>query len=163
MLLIARSINDFPFSELMRIYIEGNRENASEFYSECSEGEGLLRAEQDFYHYLHDVFFQTEGAFYCMWQEEDRLVSALRIEPYRDSVLLEALETAPEDRRHGYAECLIRAVSAQLNGTVIYSHVSKRNIPSLRVHENCGFSRILEYASYIDGSVNEYCCTFRLA
>ena len=35
----------------------------------------------------------------------------------------------------------------------IYSHVSKKNAPSLAVHKKCGFRQVLDYAKYIDGSV----------
>lgn len=119
----------------------------------------LELAEQDFYQYLREVFFPVPGAVYCIWQEENAYVSALRLEPYRDGLLLEALETAPGERRRGYAEALIRAVLERFAPTKIYSHVGKRNYPSLKTHEKCGFRRALDYAVYVDGSVNRHCCT----
>jgi len=74
-----------------------------------------------------------------------RYVSALRLEPYRDGLLLEALETAPEQRRKGFAAALIRAVQCFLEGkTKLYSHVDKRNLSSLKVHEKCGFRIVSE-------------------
>lgn len=157
MLHIAKSLRELDFSALMEVYIAGNQENAEERYSDLPEGQGLLQAEQDFYQYLWEVFFATPGAFYAIWQENGRYVSALRLEPYKDGLLLEALETAPDKRRKGYAEALIRSI---LSGRgKIYSHVHKRNAPSLRIHEKCGFRRISENAAYIDGSVNDRCCT----
>ena len=105
------------------------------------------------------MFFKTEGAYYLIWEEAGRYVSALRLEPYRDGLLLEALETAPEQRRKGYAAKLMSAAQEFVGDTKLYSHVHKRNIPSLNVHDFCGFHRILEYAVYTDGSVNDRCCT----
>ena len=157
MLYIARSMRELNFAALMEVYIEGNRENAAENYPDLPEGQGLLQAEQSFYQYLREDFFRVPGAYYAIWQEAGRYVSALRLEPYRDGLLLEALETAPEQRRKGYAEVLIRA--ALPGQGKVYSHVHKRNIPSLRIHEKCGFRRISEQAVYIDGSVNDRCCT----
>lgn len=159
MLCIASSLKDLNFSALMDVYIEGNQENAAEAWPELPEGPAILQAEQTFYQYLHDDFFTVDGAFYALWQEDGAYISALRLEPYRDGLLLEALETAPAHRRRGYAAKLILAVLAHIGRGKIYSHVSKRNLASLRVHEKCGFSRILEYAVYIDGSVNQNACT----
>lgn len=159
MLLLARSMRELSFSRLMEVYIEGNLENANEFWPDLPLGEKLLRAEQDFYQYLNEVFFTTPGAIYAVLEEGGKYISALRLEPYRDGLLLEALETLPVLRRKGYAETLIRAVQVRCGGTKIYSHVGKWNEASLRVHEKCGFRRIQEYAAYIDGSVNNRCCT----
>ena len=159
MLILARSIRDLSFSRLMEVYIEGNLENAEEFYPDLPEGQKLMQAEQDFYQYLNEVFFKISGAVYAIWEEQCAYVSALRLEPDRDGLLLEALETAPSRRRQGYAEKLIRAVQEQFPNQRFYSHVSKKNVASLRVHEKCGFCRISEYAAYIDGSVNQRACT----
>lgn len=157
MLKIASAWKDLNFSQLMAVYAESNRENGEEFYPQLSGGEQLLQAEQDFYQYLQESFFRTEGAYYALWTENGIYVSALRIEPYKDGVLLEALETAPEYRRRGYAKALVQAVLAREKK--VYSHVGKRNAGSLKVHERCGFRRISEQAVYIDGSVNGKCCT----
>lgn len=152
MLLIVGALRELDFSALMDVYIEGNLEKAE-------DGISLLEAEQDFYLYLQEVFFATPGAVYCIWQECGQYVSALRLEPYRDGWLLEALETAPEQRRKGFAEKLMRAVLALHPNRRVYSHVGKRNVASMGVHEKCGFRRILEHAVYIDGSVNDRACT----
>lgn len=157
MLKIVRALKELNFSQLMEVYAESNRENGEEFYPQLSAGERLLQAEQDFYIYLRESFFRTEGAYYALWVENGSYVSALRIEPYKDGVLLEALETAPDHRRRSYAKQLIQAV---LKGEKkVYSHVGKGNAPSLKVHGACGFQRISEQAMYIDGSVNGKCCT----
>ena len=84
----------------------------------------------------------------------------LRLEPYRDGLLLAALETHPQMRRKGYAVKLILEVMTYAKELSIYSHVSKKNIASLRTHEKCGFERIMEYAVYADGSVNDKSYTF---
>ena len=152
MMRIAGSLREINFALLMEVYIEGTMEKA------C-EGLSLREAEQDFYVYLHDDFFRQKGSVYCVWEENGVYLSALRMEPYKDGWLLEAFETAPTQRRKGYGEKLLRQVVALPEYEKIYSHVHKRNIPSLRLHEKCGFRRISEQASYIDGSVNSYACT----
>ena len=157
MLHIVKSMAQLDFSRLMAVYEEGNRENAEELYPELPGGQALLQAEQDFYQYLRECFFATHGAYYAVWVENGDYRSALRIEPYKDGVLLAALETHPQYRRRGYAEKLIRDVLAMENK--IYSHVSKKNKASLAIHEKCGFTRISEQAAYIDGSVNAKSCT----
>lgn len=159
MLYIAKSLRDLNFGALMEVYREGNLENAKEFWPELPQGQGILWAEQEFYQYLREDFFSTDGGVYALWQENEKYISALRLEPYRDGLLLEALETAPEYRRRGYAGRLILAVLSQLQPKKVYSHVSKQNTASLSVHEKCGFQRILDYAVYIDGSVNQRAVT----
>ena len=156
MLYLAHSLSQLHFGSLMTVYGESNRENGREFWPEEPEMRQIQLAEEDFYRYLSQVFFQTRGAVYAVWEKNGRYVSALRLEPYRDGLLLEALETALELRRKGYAAALIRAVQGFLEGkTKLYSHVDKRNLPSLKVHETCGFRRVADFAVYVDGSVNQ--------
>ena len=152
MLQIARKMSELDFASLMEVYEEGNRENGEELWPELPEGLQILRAEQAFHQYLRECFFATPEAVYCVWQEKGRSVSALRLEPYQDGLLLEALETAPSFRRMGYACRLLEAVLRQFGQQKIYSHVSKRNTASLRTHEKCGFHRVADHAAYADGS-----------
>lgn len=160
MICIAKSLQELDFCQLMEVYEEGNQENGMEFWPDLPQGQQILRAEQDFYQYLRECFFTTEGAVYALWEVDGAYVSALRLEPYQDGLLLEALETAPQHRRMGYASQLIRAVLEQVGEQKVYSHVSKRNTASLRTHASCGFHRILEHAVYADGSVLTSSCTF---
>lgn len=122
----------------------------------------LYPEDQDLWEYLSQVFFRTPGARYCLWEEGDRLCSALRLEPYADGLLLAGLVTAPACRRRGYARSLIRAVQETLpEDTRLYSHVSRRNNASLAAHAACGFTVISRCARYIDGSVDSRAVTLR--
>lgn len=159
MLRVFYSLRQLPFGDLMEVYEEGNRENGAEFWPELPQGQQILRSEQDFYQYLQQVFFQTQNTAYYTWEINGKIVSALRLEPYRDGLLLEALETAPEYRRKGYAKALMTAVLEEVGHCRIYSHVGKKNLASLKTHLACGFLRISEQAVYADGSVNDRCCT----
>ena len=160
MILEIRSIKDIAFQELMNVYLEGNIENAKTFYPKMDASAGILEAEQDFYAYLKDTFFQTDDARYYVLQEGGQYLSALRLEPYLDGYLLEALETAPMHRRKGYAKQLMDAVLSGINKPV-YSHVDKQNLPSLAIHRLCGFEIILDYAEYIDGTRRQNSYTLR--
>lgn len=154
MLYWAYKLQDLDFRQLMEVYEEGNLENAEIFYSDAPQNQWLRLAEEAFYQYLRDTFFRTPEAVYAIWIEDGRYVSALRLEPYRDGLLLEALETDPRHRDKGYAAALVCAVLKELKGKRVYSHVGKRNGASLAVHEKCGFYRISDTAAYIDGSVD---------
>lgn len=164
MLKIYTSIQGLDFGQLMAVYAQSNLENALELYPHEESNVAIMRVEQDFYCFLKEDFFETQGAFYAVWEHNGRYVSALRMEPYRDGNLLEALETAPAQRRKGYAKALIKAVTSYLreqSNRKVYSHVNKKNHASLKAHEACGFNRILEYAVYIDGSVMQNSCTLQ--
>ena len=156
MLLIMKRLEELDFSALMDVYMEGNLEKAEEY----GDG-GLLRAEREFYDYLREDFFRQQGAFYAVWTEQGEYVSALRLEPHKDGWLLEALETAPDCRRKGYAKMLMAAVVEQMGQVVIYSHVSKQNEASLRTHYACGFRKHLDYVVYLDGSVSRRAVTLK--
>ena len=156
MLLIMKRLEELNFSALMDIYVEGNLEKAEEY----GDG-GLLRAEREFYDYLREDFFRQQGAFYAVWQIAGRYVSALRLEPHSDGWLLEALETAPDYRKKGYAKALMIAVLEYMDQNIIYSHVSKRNEASLRTHYACGFQKHLDHVVYLDGSVSHRAVTLR--
>ena len=153
MLIIAKKLRDLDFRQLMDVYEEGNLENAAEFFLREPKEQWLLLAEQSFHQYLRECFFQTQGAYYCIWEADGRYVSALRLEPYQDGLLLEALETRPGCRNKGYASALISAVLEYVGDEKVYSHVSKRNTASRNVHIKCGFQKIHDHAVYADGSV----------
>ena len=156
MLLIMKRLEELDFSALMDVYMEGNLEKAEEY----GDG-GLLRAEWEFRDYLREDFFRQRNAFYAVWEEKGKYVSALRLEPHKDGWLLEALETAPDRRRKGYAKMLIGAVLELMGQTIVYSHVSKRNEASLRTHYACGFRKHLDYVVYLDGSVSRRAVTLK--
>lgn len=156
MLKMIHNMSELNFAELMAVYEEANRENGRELYADESENQQLLLAEQDFYNYLRNVFFVTPGAVYALWVPDGSYVAALRLEPYADGLLLAALETRPDARRKGNAENLINAVITYLiqrGSGKVYSHISKRNVPSIGVHNKCGFQIIKDHAVYADGSV----------
>lgn len=160
MLLIAKSLRELNFRQLMDVYAEGNEENALDQYPQLPAEQGMLEAEQDFYAYLQQSFFSTPGALYAVWSQEGCYVSALRLEPYRDGFLMEAVETAPQHRRRGYARKLLTEILSYMGGHRLYVHIHKRNVPSIRLHQNCGFQKIADHAVYIDGSVNSLCDTY---
>ena len=162
MLKIVNGMNQLKFSELMYVYSEGNRENGAERYPNLSVDAQIREAEFDFYNYLNDVFFRTEGTFYAIWEENHRYLSALRMEPYKDGWLLCALETVPNERNRGYASKLISCLFDYLrtfNMKIVYSHVTKDNYASIATHMKCGFQIEKDHAVYLDGSVLYSCYT----
>ncbi len=158
MLILARSMGSLRFGELAQVYEQSLKEAASD-YSRYPSGLAMQMAELDFRQYLQEVFFPTEGALCALWEVNGHYVSALRLEPYRDGLLLEGLETAPEQRHRGYGAALIQAVLGTLPCGKVYSHVRKANAISRKTHEKCGFRQISDSAAYIDGSVDRRCCT----
>ena len=161
MLVVAKSLREIAFGKLMDVYQEGNLENGADRWPDEPEGRQIALAEEDFYNYLQQVFFKTAGAVYLVWEEKGIYVSALRLEAYRDGLLLTALETHPQMRRRGYGQRLVAAALEYGEQMPVYSHVNRKNTASLRTHEKCGFKKLLDYAVYADGSVNDRCCTLR--
>lgn len=158
--MIANSLRQLNFSALMTVYAEGNRENGQLWYPELSPQEQLLQVEQGFYEFLREEFFRSADERYWILEEQGIYLSALRLCPFRDGLLVEALETAEEYRGRGFAYSLVREVLMQNPGRKIYSHIGKRNTASLRLHEKCGFRRISDSAVYLDGSVTDRSFTY---
>lgn len=163
MLKIIRSFNAMNFRLLADVYIQSTREQGMLNYSDYPAQQQLLLAEQDLYGDLK-CFFDAEKSFYAVWELEGRYLSALRMEPYKDGLLLEGLETAPEERGKGYAKLLVSAVLSEVfsqENAVIYSHIDKKNTASMAVHLACGFEKIRDCAVYVDGSVSQNACTMQ--
>ena len=152
MLICVRTFQELDFDALMQVYLEGNRENGEDLYPEETPERQMELALRDFENYLRHDFFSNKDARYWIWSEDGVYLSALRLEPYEDGLLLEALETHPEYRCRGHAKKLIYAVMKQLPaGTRVYSNISKRNTPSLVTHRACGFYKLLDYSVDTDG------------
>lgn len=163
MLKIIKTMAELDTKQLMSVYSEGNLENGEMLFGDLSADIQRIKAEDTFLSYLREDFFHQPDAVYAVWVEDNNYLSALRLEPYKDGLLLEALETAPNARRKGYACKLIGAVFSYLGATPwnkVYSHISKRNLPSIGVHKKCGFVQVSDCATYIDGTVTQNSATY---
>ena len=158
MLKIIKSMQQVNINQILGVYEESIQENAERFSLSNQQ------AENGFISYLDEDFFRQKGAFYAIWLDDGEYQSALRLEPYREGLLLEALETAPHARRRGYATELLKGVIEHLMDSeykTIYSHVNKRNRASLDLHLHSGFRIISDSATYIDGTVTQNSYTLR--
>ena len=148
---------------LMDIYREDNIENTDYFYPDMKDKvQALARVEQDFLHYLETDFFFKPGNTYWVLEENGVWVSALRLtELSPGDYYLEALSTHPDFRRQGCAARLLEAVLAELKKEGPFrlrDCVGKKNVPSLGVHEKCGFRIAAQDGTdYLSGEVNERC------
>lgn len=146
MLRCIRSISQLDFEQLSAVY----RDELP-----------TRREQEEFYQYLLD-FFADPDSLYYIWENDGQYICALRAESYKDGYLIAGLHCRKEYRNEGFAKKLIAAACKELKGnsmTPIYSHVDKRNNPSLRTHAACGFRQELDYAAFIDGSVSWSSCT----
>lgn len=153
MLYLARSLSQLHFGSLMAVYADANRENGREAWPEEPEMRQIQLAEEEFYRYLSQVFFKTPGAICAVWEENGtvRQRPALGAVPGRASA--GSAGNRPGAATKGLCRGLIEAVQTYLGeGGKLYSHVDKRNLPSLKTHEKCGFRRIADIAVYVDGS-----------
>lgn len=148
---------------LMDLYREDNVENTDYFYPDVEDKvEALARVERDFLHYLETDFFPKPGNMYWVLEENGVWVSALRLsETAPGDYYLEALSTHLDFRRQGCAVRLLEAVLAELKAKGPFrlrDCVGKKNVPSLGVHEKCGFRIAAQDGTdYLSGEVNERC------
>ena len=162
MLQIITSIQQLDFGQLMTVYRQSNSKLEESCYPKLDAVERRLEAEQDQYAFVRD-FLRMPDAFIAVWSIEGTYQAALRAEPYSDGLLLEGVETAPDSRRQGFAKRLVRETVkylAERGNCRIYSHISKRNIPSIALHESCGFLKLYDHAVFVDGSVDHRTYTY---
>lgn len=165
MLVIVKKYRDLNIGQLMNICVQSCCESGKRNYPQLSDSEQFLRAQGELYQYLQDDFFQNEDTFCAFWKAEGHYVSTLRIEPYRDGLVLSALETAPQMRGRGYAKSLVGGVCDLLRshtGLKLYSHIDRNNLSSVAVHVSCGFQKVSDCAVYLDGSVSDRADTYLL-
>ena len=163
MLKIASTFFELDFRRLTDVYEDSNRQLGHTRYRNEHDTQQLLMAEQDLYFYLKE-FYKTQGAYCAVWQEGAVYISALRIEPFRDGLLLNGLETIPHMRRRGYGFMLVEAVLTDIRSRTtlpVYSHIDKSNVASLLLHEKAGFARISDQATFLDGSVQNSAYTLK--
>lgn len=153
MLVIVDSMQKLNWDALSYIYAEGLRLRGEKAYPHLSENEQILRAQEDTYYYLRDEFYSNKNAYYAFWLAYDTWTCALRMRPYQDGMLLDALETAPAHRNQGFAKLLLQSVLNQLpQHTKVYSRIMRKNKASINVHLQCGFTKHKPYAVLLDGS-----------
>lgn len=146
------------------IYSEASYEIAKEKHPEVEEIEDLeeaIKAEGLYFvEFLKKFMSKTQSRYYVL-EVNGQWVSALRLTKIDDFYYMEALETAPEQRRNGYASKLIKDVISLLKvcgKVVMRSNVNKTNMASLATHKKCGFAIERETAlNYLTGKTNEQC------
>lgn len=145
MLLQFTSLADINTDQLMQIYRESNTENAAYFYPKEPDKQKAVRlCEEGFLEYLRNEFYSQPGRTYWVWEEKGQWFSAFRTSLVKENVYyIEALETKPDCRKHGYAVKLLLSVMEHLKTEgpfSLCSCVSKKNLPSLRTHIKSGFT-----------------------
>lgn len=144
------------------IYSEASYEIAKEKHPEVEKIEDLEDAikEEELYfmEFLKKFMSKTNSRYYVL-DVDGQWVSALRLTKIEDFYYMEALETAPEYRKKGYASQLIGEVIELLmvhREVAMRSNVNKTNVASLATHKKCGFEIEHETAiNYVTGKENE--------
>ncbi|MCM1194398.1 MAG: GNAT family N-acetyltransferase [Firmicutes bacterium] len=154
--------DDLDVNKLMSIYVEGNFENTDYFYPEITDKtEAVKKVEHDFCNYIKTEFLNGENVYY-VWENDGVWVSALRLYCIEENFYyLEALETAPDFRKKGYATLLLTSV---INELKLKGHfkicvcVGRNNIASLNTHKKCGFKIVSENGfDYLQKETDDRC------
>lgn len=153
------------YSLVSNVYSEGCLEKAMDSFADAEKAapeelEAAIKKEvESFVEFLRG-FFAVENNRYYVLEADGVPVCAARLSKIEDFYYLEALETAPEHRRKGYASKLLKNITAAcgLNGSVdIRDCVMKDNAASLATHKKCGFTIAQENGiCYLYDTVNEY-------
>lgn len=164
-LLEIREFSQIDGRKLMDLYGESNAENVDYFYPDAADkSAALAKVEADFLAFIRDDFLQNQANRYTVLTEGGVWVSALRLYALgTGEYYIEALETHPAYRRRGYGAALLNMVLERLRAEGpfrVRDCVNKKNIPSLRTHEKCGFKTADTVGhNLLNGSVNERCFT----
>ena len=102
-------MNELNTEQLLAVYRDENQTKGRIFYPDASPYEQLMQVEDDFLSYLREDFFRQKDAFYALLDDGESYCSAVRLEPYKDGMLLEGIATTPNKRRQGYATEMLKA------------------------------------------------------
>jgi len=163
MMQIFDNLSQVQYSELMDVYEESNILAGLENYPGEDKYTSRMLAEQDYYQYLSQVFFHISGSYLVVWMEQGRYISALRLEPYQDGLLIAGIETAPAYRRRGYARRLLTETVSCFTDqrhAILYAHIFKDNKASISLHETCGFCKFADKATFLDGTMSTQAYTY---
>ena len=160
MLIKITNFKDINKRKLMDAYKESNFENTDYFFPDEKDKEkAVIKVEEGFLDFLKNNFFKKEEATYYVLEENDIWVSALRVCKVKDLYYLEALETHPDYRKQGYGYKLLSSVIEDLkkNGSFrLCDCINKKNIPSIRTHEKCGFKIVAQEGhDYLNEDIGE--------
>lgn len=136
------------YSLVHNVYMESCIGNAKEYCSEKGaftdeEFESTLKNEIENFVNFFQKFFATADNKYYVLEENGIPLCAARLSKIDNFYYLEALETAPEHRKKGYATRLLNDIINlySLKGAVdIRDCVNKKNTASLATHKKCGFT-----------------------
>lgn len=115
------------------------------------------QSRENLYRYMSEVFFAKAENMCYVLEDEGKYLSSLRIEHFEDGYLVHALQTMKLERGKGYASALFEEMKKDIvleEDKHIYSHILKNNKPSIVLHRQMGFQRLLDYAKLLDGSVS---------
>lgn len=144
MLLTFKDMTKEDMYRMVRsVYSEASYEIAKDKHPDMQDLSKAIREEEQYFveKFLEKFMGKNENTYY-VWDANGEWVSALRLTKLEGYYFMEALETAPEYRRNGYASKLIKAVIQKLEEdkhVVIRSNVRKTNAFSLATHQKCGF------------------------
>ena len=161
-LLCFDRMEDLDFPRFAEIYRESYLATISYFFPEETDQErGLRKLEAKFLEYYRTDFFAVPGRRCYVLADRERWVSAIRLYPVPGrpgAWHAEALETAPDCRRRGYARKLMELLCfalAKQGPFELSDSVGKHNEPSLAFHKACGFEIVQEEAvNPLNGQAN---------
>ncbi|MCR5308572.1 MAG: GNAT family N-acetyltransferase [Bacilli bacterium] len=162
MLIKISKFEDIDSKKLMDIYSESNFENTDYFFpDEKDKSKAVKQVEDGFLNFLKIEFFKKDDAIYWVLEENGDWKCALRTCKVEENIYyLEALETAPCQRKRGYGSKLLSLVVEEfkkMGSFKLCDCVSKNNRASLAVHQKCGFQIVGDNGyDYLRKETNEY-------
>ena len=141
MLIVAKCVSDLRVFTLAEVY---------DLFT--------LQEGQDFYGFLSEDFFPD--GICCVWEEKGCYVAALRLQRWQNGWLLDGLQTHRDHRGRGYAIKLVSAALEALKMERVYSQIRRDNAPSIAVHTSCGFRKLHDHATYLDGTLHLHSDTY---
>ena len=153
MVSVIDEIDKLDFLKICDVYKDDLERKRKIRHRLIAKSEGATLVKQEYLRYLEDVFFGQYNGKLFVYQDYDRYLSAVCIEPFKDGLLLDSLVTVPEARRRGYAKKLIDYALDYCKTRPVYAHIHYNNKASRLLHEKIGFSLLCEYAHMLDGSI----------
>lgn len=150
--------------EFLAVYKESAKINAPKWYPSLPFEAAVEKYESGYWDFMQDSFWDEKGILLVVSSGSHYMSAVVAYQKANNSFLIEALETAPNERGKGYGknalkEMLKFLVSSYPDATV-YSFTGKQNIPSQRTHESVGMTRIHDYWQDSSGAIDNTQITY---
>lgn len=150
--------------EFLAVYKGSAEINAPQWYPDLPFEAAVQKYESGYWDFMQRSFWEEKGVLLVAHSDSHYVSAVVAYQKENHSFLIEALETAPNERGKGYGKIVLKEmldflVHSDSNATV-YSFTGKKNIASQRTHASLGMEKLHDYWQDESGTIDNTQITY---